>query len=143
MNLRSQLIEFEGWERKAYSDSLTKSAPWTIGVGHTGSDVLPSSVWSDQQISDTLDNDIEDAANDCRRNFPWFDKLNEPRQAVLIGMCFQMGINRLLGFKQAIEAIRDERWHVAGECLRQSIWAHQTPKRAIRMSFQLETGEWQ
>jgi len=143
MDLRSQLIDLEGWERESYPDPLTKGDPWTIGVGHTGPEVHEGLVWTDEQIGKALDEDIAEKEGQCRWHFPWFATLNEPRQAVILGMCFQMGIGKLLAFKQTLAAVRDERYAHAAECMRQSLWAKQTPKRAKRMAYQMETGAWQ
>ena len=57
---------------------------------------------------------------------------------MLIGMAFQLGGGGLMQFRHMLESIRDERWHDAAESIRQSTWAHQTPKRAIRLAYQLE-----
>lgn len=142
MTLRDQLISFEGWENKAYPDPLTRGDPWTIGVGHTGPEVKAGVRWSDDQISAALDRDIARFTEQVREAVPFFDTLNEPRKAVLVGMAFQMGTAGMLGFKRMLESLRDERYHDAAEHMRQSLWAHQTPKRAIRMAWQLETGDW-
>jgi lysozyme len=151
MNLRDQLIEFEGWRNAAYPDPLTNGDPWTIGVGHCGPEVFKGLMWADELIGKTLDEDIAKKTAQCKAQFaPWFDALNEPRQAVLIGMCFQIGMGRkgppatgLLAFKQTLAAIRDERYEHAAECMRQSLWARQTPKRALRLAHQMATGSWQ
>ena len=79
---------------------------------------------------------------------PGFETLNEPRQAVLIGMCFQMGIGSaapprgLLGFQHTLGLIRQGNFAEAAKGMRSSNWAHQTPKRAIRLAQQMESGEW-
>lgn len=143
MDTRTQIAGFEGKRTRSYPDPLTGGDPWTIGYGHTGEDVFEGLVWSDAMCEKTLDADIENARAECILNFPFFDTLNEPRKAVLIGMCFQMGMNGLLKFKDTLAAIRDERYEHAGECMRQSKWARQTPKRAVRLSFQMASGEWQ
>jgi lysozyme len=142
MDLRTQLKEFEGWEREAYPDPLTKGDPWTIGVGHTGPEVHKGLVWTDEQIAQALEEDIAEKDGQCRWHFPWYAGLNEPRQAVILGMCFQMGIGRLLQFKDTLAAVRDERFAHAAECMRRSLWARQTPKRVIRLARQMESGEW-
>lgn len=141
MNLRQQLIGFEGWERNAYPDPLTGGDPWTIGVGHTGPEVHKGLVWTDDQISAALDKDMAEKTAQVRAAVPWFDRLNEPRQAVLIGMQFQLK-GGVKGWPRLLAAIRDEHFADAAENIRQSLWAHQTPKRAIRLAHQLETGEW-
>jgi lysozyme len=143
MDLRAQLIEFEGWKREAYPDPLTGGAPWTIGVGHTGPEVHPGLTWTDEQIGKALDEDIAEVDGQCRWHFPWFEHLSAPRQAVIVGMAFQIGFAGLLKFKNTLASVRDERYANAAEGMRQSLWAKQTPKRARRLAHQMETGEWQ
>lgn len=146
MNQRDQLIDFEGWKNEAYPDPLTLGEPFTIGVGHCGPEVHRGLMWADDLISKTLDADIAKADALCRRSFPWFAALSEPRQAVVRGMCFQMGIGNptrgLLSFAQTLSLIRDERYEDAAEHMRQSRWGKQTPNRVRRLAAQLATGEW-
>lgn len=150
MDLRTQIIGFEGFKNAAYPDPLTGGAPWTIGVGHTGPEVFRGLTWSDDKVNQVLDQDLASKLAQCRREFPWFDTLNEPRQAVLVGMCFQMGMGRrgppatgLLAFTNTLGAMRDERWADAAEGMRRSLWAKQTPRRAQRLARQMESGAWQ
>jgi lysozyme len=142
MNLRDQLIEFEGWKNDAYPDPLTGGAPWTIGVGHTGPEVFQGLHWTNELVSNQLDADIGEKSAQVAAALDWFSRLNEPRRAVLIGMAFQLGIKGLLGFKNTLGAIRDERWATAAEGMRQSLWGKQTPKRVNRLAHQMEIGEW-
>ena len=81
-------------------------------------------------------------AAECRAAFPWFDQLSEPRRAVIIGLCSRLGVQQLLAFGRMLDSIRDERFAHAAELLRQSHWARSTPKRAVRLAYMLETGEW-
>ena len=149
MNLRDQLVRLEGWEHEAYPDPLTNGDPWTIGVGHTGPEVCKGLVWTDEKIGATLAADIAIKSKQVQDALPWFDQLNEPRQAVLIGMCFQMGIGSaetgkgLLGFVRTLAAVRDAHYALAADGLRSSRWAKQTPRRANLMARQIETGAWQ
>lgn len=141
--VRSMLISEEGWRNKAYPDPLTGGAPWTIGVGHTGPEVHEGLYWSDDKISETLDADIAKATVECQNRFaPWFQHLNEARQAVLIGMVFQMGIGRVLGFRQALAAMKAGDFSMAASEMLDSYWAKQTPARAHRMARQMMAGEW-
>lgn len=49
---------FEGREYKAYPDPGSKDGkPWTIGVGHTGPEVVEGLVWNDTQIDQAFEND--------------------------------------------------------------------------------------
>lgn len=140
MNLRSMLERDEGRRNVAYLDTRGNV---TIGVGHTGPEVHKGLVWTEAQIDAALDADIIKATSGCRGAFPWFDKLNDARQAVLAAMAFQMGAAGLLKFHDTLHAIESQRFAHAAECMRQSNWAHQTPKRAIRMAYQMESGAWQ
>jgi len=140
MNVAEQIERFEGRRCQAYRDTLGK---WTIGVGHCSSDVHEGAEWTDSQVSYQLARDIENATLACRHMLPWFDALNEPRQAVLIGMAFQLGITGLLGFHGTLDAIRDEHFADAAEHMRQSKWAQQTPNRVRVLAAQMDSGEWQ
>ena len=133
----------EGVSHVAYPDPLTRGDPWTIGKGHTGPEVHEGLVWNDDQIEDAYQLDKAAAWQGCVDHFPWFDQLNDARQAVLWSMAYQMGVGRLLGFANTLDAIRDEHYATAAENMRQSVWAHQTPKRAIRLAYQMESGAWQ
>lgn len=144
MTLQSMLERDEGREHSAYPDPLTRGDPWTIGIGHTGPEVHQGLVWTDDQIDAAFASDVAIATKGCTDHFePWFSLLSEPRQAVLIAMVFQMGITRLLAFVNTLGAVRDQHFALAANGMRASIWAHQTPKRAARMAYQMEMGEWQ
>lgn len=140
MNLRSQLQEFEGLRLKAYLDTV---GVWTIGYGHTGPEVVEGLVWTKEKAEAQLDEDIAEKTEQVKARIPWFDRLNEPRQAVIVGMAFQLGIRGLLGFNNTLGAIRDERWEHAANGMLMSKWAKQTPNRVRRLARQMATGEWQ
>lgn len=142
MNLQTQLIEFEGWKNEAYPDPLTLGDPWTIGVGHTGPEVHRGLFWTDEQITVALAKDIAEKTAQCRKALPWMDRLNEPRQAVIVGMCFQLGLTGMLAFVRTLASVRDERWADAANGMRSSKWHTQTPRRVDRLAHQMETGEW-
>lgn len=50
---------FEGCELAAYPDPATGGDPWTIGVGHTGPEVRPGLVITDEEADALLRADIE------------------------------------------------------------------------------------
>lgn len=134
----------EGNDLKAYPDPLTHAEPWTIGRGHTGPEVHEGLEWTEQQSAQARDDDIAHATDGCRVHLnPWFDKLDEVRQAVLISMAFQMGIHGLLNFVHFLGAMRDQRWHAAAGEMLDSKAAKQAPKRFARQARAIETGETQ
>ena len=139
MDLKSQLLREEGAESCAYQDSL---GYWTIGVGRL-IDSRKGGGLSSDEIDFLLENDIKTKTREVLLALPWMPRLSEPRQAVLIGMAFQMGIGGLLKFKRMLGSIEDGQYVEAAEEMVKSRWAMQTPKRAYRMAQQMETGEWQ
>ena len=138
MDLKSQLLREEGSESCAYQDSL---GYWTIGVGRL-IDSRKGGGLSNDEIDFLLENDIKAKTREVLLALPWMPRLSEPRQAVLIGMAFQMGIGGLLKFKRMLGSIEDGQYVEAAEEMVKSRWAMQTPKRAYRMAQQMETGEW-
>ena len=138
MDLKSQLLREEGAESCAYQDSL---GYWTIGVGRL-IDSRKGGGLSNAEIDFLLDNDIQAKTAEVLWALPWVSKLSEPRQAVLIGMAFQMGLKGLLQFKRALGSVEDGQFAEAAAEMLDSAWAKQTFGRATRMAKQMETGEW-
>lgn len=143
MSVQTLLELEEGREHYAYPDPLTKGAPWTIGIGHTGPDVKPGDVWTDAQIDVAFAQDLRTATQACETYFgAWLHRLNDAREAVLISMMFQMGPARVLKFVNTLKAIEDGRFSDASDGMLASAWARQTPKRVIRAAQQMKTGVW-
>jgi len=138
MDLKSQLLREEGAESCAYQDSL---GYWTIGVGRL-IDSRKGGGLSNEEIDFLLENDIKAKTREVLLALPWMPRLSEPRQAVLIGMAFQMGLKGLLQFKRMLSAVEDGQFFEAAAQMVESTWARQTPARAHRMALQMETGEW-
>jgi lysozyme len=116
-------------------------APWTIGVGHTGPEVRRGLAWTDAQIDAALAADLARATDALDRRLPWWRRLCDERQDVLVQMAFQMGADRLLGFRQALAALREGAFDAAADAVLDSAWARtQTPRRAARLAQQLRTG---
>ena len=138
-NLIKQLRDEEGEVLSAYQDHL---GFWTIGVGHL-IDKRKGGAISPYISRLLLESDIADKASDLYKSLPWWRDLDEVRQAVLLGMAFQMGINGLLGFKNTLAMVKSGNCAGAANGMLNSLWAKQTPARAKRMSEQMRTGEWQ
>ena len=138
-NLRAQLREFEGVVPYAYQDQF---GYWTIGVGRL-IDKRKGGHLSDEEIDFLLDNDIKRVAKEVIEALPWVAHMTEARQAVVLGMAFQMGLHGLLGFTGTLASMRDEHYADAAEGMRLSQWAKQTPQRVHKMAYQMESGEWQ
>jgi lysozyme len=130
----NQLILEEGLRLKPYHCSAGKL---TIGVGRN----LDDNGISKQEALFLLQNDIGVAEKSCRQAFDFFDELDEQRQFVLIDMCFNMGINRLKGFKKMIQAIKKKQFNIASEEMLSSCWARQVKTRAEKLALLMKGEE--
>ena len=65
--------------------------------------------------------------------FPWFHRLSEARQRVLVNMCFNLGLSRLMGFKKFLTAVEAGEWETAGVEMLDSKWAEQVGPRSTRL----------
>jgi lysozyme len=138
--LLKQIRNDEGEKLHVYKDHLWYD---TIGIGilvdkrKGGGLTSYESAW-------LANNRMEMYRTELNQDYPWFASLNEPRQAALINMRYQLGKAGLAGFKRMLDCLRDERWHEAETHALDSKWAKQdTPDRAKRVARQLRTGEWE
>lgn len=138
-NLIKQLRSEEGEILSAYQDHL---GYWTIGIGRL-IDRRKGGGITNEESAYLLKNDIAKFESQLDRAIPWWRSLSEPRQAVVLGMAFQMGINGLLGFTNTLAMMQKGNYSGAAAGMLESAWARQTPKRAMRMSEQMRTDVWQ
>lgn len=138
-NLTKQLRDEEGEVLHAYSDHLGFT---TIGVGRLIDKRKGGGITAEESAY-LLSNDIAKFESQLDKSLPWWRGLTEPRQAVILGMAFQMGVDGLLGFKNTLAMVKSGDYAGASENMMKSKWAQQTPARARRMSDQMIGSEWQ
>jgi lysozyme len=143
-NLRKLIAELrrdEGVEYSPYDDTM--GIP-TVGVGHNlRAKPLPDG-WkyplNDVQVDSLLDDDLEDVFHDLGRNLPWWTDLNDVRQRVLANMAFNLGIGKLLGFRNTLIAMRQGKYDAAADGMLNSVWAAQVKGRATRLADMMRKG---
>lgn len=133
--LTDMLVDHEGLRRKPYRCTAGKL---TIGVGRN----LDDRGISTDEAMYMLANDIRDSRRELSAAFPWFDKLDEVRQAVLIDMCVNLGLSRLQGFRNTLALIGVGKYEAAAQEMLDSKWAEQVGRRAQRLSRMMATGRW-
>ena len=137
----SKLVEMikshEGVVKHAYADSR---GYLTIGVGRLIDKTLGGGL-SDDEVDYLLANDIKRCQAEAE-TYEWFAGLNEPRQAVVISLLFNLGKPRFDFFKATQAAIAGGDYAGAAEEMLDSKWAVQVGKRAEDMAAQLYSGEW-
>ena len=138
MNLVDQLIKHEGsviknGRHKLYRCSEGKN---TICYGRN----LDANGVSEDEARLMLMNDIENARADCGWHILFYQDLDPVRQDALTNMCFNIGINRLLGFKKMLKAMEEGNWQEARKQALDSRWAVQVKGRSLDIAHMIETG---
>ena len=131
--LAEELKRDEGLRLKAYRDSVGKL---TIGVGRNLDD---KGITEDEALY-LLATDIAEVCEDLDRSLSWWRGLSENRQRVIANMCFNMGIDKLMGFKNTLKAIQESRWQDATQGMLDSKWASQVGVRAERLAQMMLNG---
>lgn len=131
--LQSQLSIDEGNKSKPYTDTVGKL---TIGVGRN----LTDRGLSADEVNYLLSNDINISTQDAKKLVPGFDNLDDVRQEVLVNMAFNLGLDRLRGFKKFLSAVNSGDFAKASVEMLDSVWAKQVGARAIRLSNAMRTG---
>lgn len=133
IGLAAQLIKkHEGLRFKPYKDTVGKL---TIGYGRNLDDNGITLAEAEQMLS----NDIQNCYAECLK-LPCWNKLNEARQAVLLDMCFNLGITRMKTFKKMLAALEVGAYNRAAKEMLASKWAMQVKTRATELADIMKKG---
>lgn len=148
------------WEKRLRFHEGFRSLPYkctagklTIGIGHN----IEAREWTPEEkkaIGDWKKGITENAAMMILRNdinicleklktLGFWYYLDEERQYALLDMCFQLGFNGLMKFKNMLEAIRCKNMVEAEKQCLDSNYARQTPNRAKRIAKLIRYGRWE
>jgi lysozyme len=128
------MIHWEDLALKPYTDTVGKLS---IGIGRNLSDNGISRSEALQMLRNDIEGWVIPSLNEI---FPDFDDYSENRQNGLISMMFNMGVNRLLGFRNMIAAIKARDWDLAAQEALNSKWAIQVGNRAKEIANMLKAG---
>lgn len=132
--LYEQLKLHEGKKNKPYKDTVGKL---TIGIGRN----LDDRGITEEEIVFLFGTDVALVEKELDKNLKWWRDMSEVRQRVLVDMCFNLGITKLLTFKNTLEAMRTKRYEDAASGMLNSLWAKQVKGRAVRLANMMRTGE--
>ena len=134
--LQQDLTFDEGCVNEVYLDHLGYA---TFGIGHLvlesdpehGQDV--GTCVSDDRIKECFEKDIANVFEDLDRNLSWWRELPDDLLLVIANMSFNLGITRLLKFKNFLNAMKTKDWDKAAVEMIDSRWAIQVGPRAVRL----------
>ena len=129
------LIKFhEGFSPFPYNDVGYLS----IGYGHN----LSTSPLSRHIAEMMLYDDLDRTRNECRGFIQCFDSLDDVRKVVILDMCYNLGIRKLLRFVRMLEALSKGDYNKCADEMLDSDWSKQVKERAVRLSVMMRTGNW-
>ena len=140
--LETRVIQDEGYSSKPYRDSV---GVLTIGYGTTrwiGREVMPADKVLPADARRFLRADLYGAILDAQKIFPRFEEMNSVRQEVLANMTYNLGPNRLAGFKKMIAALDDLDYKTAAREMIDAKWFKQVGGRGQRLVAAMRTGDW-
>ena len=107
----------------------------TIGYGHNLENGITLEV-----AEQLLKSDMSLAQLEVGGSIAFSNQLDEVRQYVLVDMCFNMGIKKLLTFKKMLAALKQGYYERAALEMLNSRWAAQVGRRAVELSNMMKTG---
>jgi len=117
--IKEQLVRHEGLRLKPYRCTAGRL---TIGIGRN----LDDCGISQSEAYVMLINDIMNCEKQLQSKIPdIYNGLDEVRKSVLLNMCFNLGINGLLGFKNTLAFVKVGDWERAANNMLVSKWAKQ------------------
>jgi lysozyme len=112
----------------------------TVGVGRN-IDENGGIGLSDDEINYLLENDIKRCKQELI-SLSWFIDLDSVRQDAIVNLCFNLGLTRLMGFKNAMAAMAEGDYERAADEFYDSRWAKQVKSRADEVCEMIRTGRY-
>lgn len=133
-----EILLDEGLKLRAYRDTV--GVP-TIGVGHTKG-VKDGDIITKKQAIAFLREDMEDAIEDAKSLCLDWENMSGPRKGVMVNMAFNLGRDRLSGFKNTLRFINERNYARAATNMLLSKWARQVKGRADRLAYRMMHDEY-
>lgn len=141
-----KLLQFEeGFKSDPYIDTMGYP---TVGTGHRigpkGADLANYQFFITKEVDAVwLSGIVEMNERTLTQQYDWYSKLNDARQAVILSMCYQMGIEGFSNFTGTIKLIKKGYYAKAATEMMDSLWAKQTTARATRQAKVMSTGDFE
>ena len=131
-NVKEWIKHHEGLNLRLYKDTVNKT---TIGYGRN----IQDNGISQSEADFMFENDFNRCEHDLK-SYSWYLVQPQNVKDALMNMCFNLGINRLLGFKKMILALIDKDYTKAAIEALDSKWAKQVGQRAKDIALMMRQG---
>ena len=147
-SLKRRLCIEEGDKLVAYLD--TKGI-LTVGTGHNcvarpvDGVTQPGDRITPEQDQALFEADVQDACDQLDNYLSWWRNLDDARQNVILDMCFNMGIAKLMGFHHTLASVKGgiddpALFSQAADEMKDSAWHDQVGSRAVFLENAMRTG---
>lgn len=118
-------------KHEGYSDKLYKctAGKWTIGVGHN----IEDNGMPDFILKLLFEHDASVIWDEMISRLPWVESSPDSVKIVLLDMAFNMGVPRLMNFKNMLRYAEASDWENMYKQMMDSRWARQVPNRAAEL----------
>lgn len=134
--IKEDLVRHEGYVREIY---MCSEGYATFGVGHMVVETDPEHTWpigtpvNDERILNAFEEDFLDALEDAESLVEGLYNHPDNVIRVLVNMAFNLGRNRLKGFKKMLQAVEDHNYGKAADEMEDSKWYHQVGRRSTEL----------
>ena len=131
MSLVDSIKQGEGYRAKVYK--CTEGYD-TIGYGFAIKDLE-----LDEEVCDLiLDKKLDKLIDATNNKFPFLRELPQDKCEVVFEMVYQLGLTGVSKFKKMLKALERKDYDKASAEMLDSLWAKQTPNRAIKLSNKMK-----
>jgi len=148
-----QLVKHEGYKKHIYLDK--KNIP-TIGIGFNLNDKGNQKILAkynitqhhlhegltDTEIKELFDETLKIATANAKRFCPNLDSLPANAQLAIIDLSFNLGLTKLVQFKDLRQALAKKDFKAAAAALKDSNWYHQVGNRGVDLVNQMKSASY-
>jgi lysozyme len=130
----------EGFRSHAYWDPIGKV--WTVDYGETGPQVGPHTIRTRQEGVQWLESVESKLTTGLKAALPWTETLSGPRFGALVDAAYNLGLEGLMGFHEALDAMQKSDWIGTVRGFENSLWYRQVAHRVDAISYMVIFNEW-
>ena len=144
MNLSLMGDELERDEGRRYVIYTDTQGHRSTGIGHNLDASPVPSAWvyplTDDEIDQLLDHDLSVTIAALDLHIGWWRTLDEVRQRCVCNVAFNIGIEGLMGFHEALPELKAGNFINASQEFQDSDWYREVGDRAVRICSAIRTG---
>ncbi len=139
--LMERIPLFEGFSATRYGDRVTKGCVLQ-GYGRCVNNIKTPATISKATANKWLAADLIKCEAKLDAHMPWWRNVSVVRQAALLDMTYNMGIDKLKTFKQFLHHMQNKNYALASRSLTNSRWAKQVGVRSREIRHAIKHDRW-